>query len=68
MTGTITTLKLEKGYGFIRPDAGRDLFFHVRDVDKSLDFDETLRERRVEFDVFDDPQQRRRAVNIRASN
>jgi cold shock CspA family protein len=69
MTGTIATLKLDKGYGFIRPDQGRDIFFHVRDCDKSLDFDATLQERRVEFEVFEEPQrQRRRAVNVRPAN
>ena len=28
MTGTIKTLKSEKGFGFIKDDAGREYFFH----------------------------------------
>jgi CspA family cold shock protein len=28
MTGTIKTLRPEKGFGFIRSDAGKDFFFH----------------------------------------
>lgn len=31
--GTITAMKKEKGYGFIKPDgAESDIFFHARDV------------------------------------
>jgi len=28
VTGTIARLQLEKGFGFIRDDAGKDYFFH----------------------------------------
>jgi CspA family cold shock protein len=28
MTGTIARLQTEKGFGFIRDDAGQDYFFH----------------------------------------
>jgi cold shock protein len=28
MTGTIRTLRVDKGFGFIKDDAGKELFFH----------------------------------------
>ncbi len=28
MTGTIKTLRAEKGFGFIRADSGQEIFFH----------------------------------------
>ena len=28
MTGTIRTLRLDKGFGFIQDNAGKDYFFH----------------------------------------
>jgi CspA family cold shock protein len=28
MTGTIRTLRVDKGFGFIRDDSGHDYFFH----------------------------------------
>jgi CspA family cold shock protein len=28
MTGTIKTLRAEKGFGFIKDESGRDYFFH----------------------------------------
>jgi cold shock CspA family protein len=51
-TGTVVAVKLDKGFGFIHA-SGRDIFFHVKDVADGLAFDETLRERRVEFNVVD---------------
>ncbi len=52
MKGTITKVVVGRGFGFIRPDdKSGDIFFHVRDLDRSLPFDEQLAERRVEFEV-----------------
>lgn len=31
-TGVIKTYQAEKGFGFIAPDAGPDVFFHVTDL------------------------------------
>lgn len=41
MVGTIKAIKLDKGYGFIHSN-GRDIFFHINDLDSSLAFDERL--------------------------
>jgi CspA family cold shock protein len=50
MTGTIRTLRVDKGFGFIRDDAGNDLFFH-----QSAIYGEGIRDLRegdkVEFEV-----------------
>lgn len=32
MTGTVTTIKFESGYGFLRDEDGHDRFFHANDV------------------------------------
>ena len=50
MTGTIRTLRTDKGFGFIKDDAGKEYFFHQSAVyGEGLD---SLREGdSVEFDV-----------------
>lgn len=49
-TGTVVSVKLDKGFGFIRISGERrDVFFHFRDLAPDLLFDETLVEQRVEF-------------------
>ena len=55
MTGTIRTLRLDKGFGFIRDEAGQDYFFHASAVyGESLD---NLREGdSVEFQVGNGPK------------
>ncbi len=63
-TGTVVTIKLEKGFGFIREHGARDVFFHANDLSPSLPFDELLREREVTFDVMQTPKGLR-AVNIK---
>lgn len=52
MTGTISSVVVDRGFGFIEPDdkSGR-VFFHVKALSDGLPFDETLIRRRVEFDV-----------------
>jgi len=70
-TGTIKTIRDDKGFGFVAPDgsSGRnDLFFHRSAVeDNSFDM---LREgQRINFDVEPDPRDpsRQRAVRVRVA-
>jgi cold shock protein len=67
-TGTIKTIRDDKGFGFITPDgtAGRnDVFFHSSAVE-DMGFDSLREGQRVSFDEEPDPRDasRRRAVNV----
>ena len=54
MTGTIRTIRIDKGFGFIKDDGGKDYFFHQSAIyGEGLD---NLREGdSVEFDVGEGP-------------
>jgi CspA family cold shock protein len=67
-TGTIKTLRDDKGYGFIQPDgsSGRnDIFFHSSAVEDG-GFDMLQQGQRVSYTEEPDPRDptRRRAVNV----
>lgn len=67
-TGTIKTIRDDKGFGFITPDgtSGRnDVFFHSSAVG-GMGFDSLREGQRVSFDEEPDPRDasRRRAVNV----
>ena len=66
MTGTIRTIRAEKGFGFIKDDAGKEYFFHRSAVQgESLD---DLREGdSVEFDLGEGPKGPR-AENVRRTS
>jgi cold shock CspA family protein len=56
-SGTVVSLQLDRGYGFIFQQVGKpDIFFHAKDLADGLEFDEQLKERRVEFDIIGTPQ------------
>lgn len=68
-TGTIKTIRGEKGFGFIGRDGGGDrgdLFFHHSAVPGGR-FEELREGQQVSFDEEPDPRDpsRRRAVNVR---
>jgi CspA family cold shock protein len=66
MTGKIRTLRVDKGFGFIKDDAGNDYFFH-----QSAVYGEGLEDLRegdsVEFDVGQGPKGPR-AENVRRTS
>jgi cold shock protein len=66
MTGTIRTLRADKGFGFIKDTAGNDYFFH-----QSAIFGETIADLRegdtVEFEVGQGPKGPR-AENVRRTS
>ena len=63
MTGTIKTLRADKGFGFIRDTSGKEVFFHSSAIyGEGID---NLREGDgVEFDLEDSPKGPR-ATNVR---
>ena len=66
MTGTIKTLRSEKGFGFIKDSSGKEFFFH-----QSAIFGEGIADLRegdsVEFDVGRGPKGAR-AENVRRTS
>jgi CspA family cold shock protein len=66
VTGTIRTIRLDKGFGFIKDAAGKDYFFH-----KSAVYGEGLEDLRegdsVEFEVGEGPKGPR-AENVRRTS
>lgn len=64
--GTIKTLHLDKGFGFISVSGQPDVFFHFRAL-HDLEFDERLEKQRVEFETeFDAVKQKTRATIVRS--
>jgi CspA family cold shock protein len=72
-SGTIKTIRPEKGFGFIKKSGGgmgaSDLFFH-RTAVEGLGFDDLREGQMVSFDEGEDPRDpsRRRAINVRPSS
>jgi len=63
--GTVVRVVDGKGFGFISQGIGRpDIFFHFSRL-VGLDFDESLLERRVEFETEEGPDGRPRATSVR---
>jgi len=69
-TGTITTIRADKGFGFIKTDdrgaGGSDLFFHNSAVD-GVAFDDLREGQQVSFEEGQDPRDpsRTRATHVR---
>jgi cold shock protein len=64
MTGTIKTLRADKGFGFIRDTSGKEVFFHSSAIwGEGIDM---LREGDgVEFELGDQGPKGPRATNVR---
>lgn len=63
MTGKVKTFNKQKGYGFIKPVDGEDIFFHYTSL--VMEGFKTIEpEVEVEFDV-EDTEKGPRAVNIK---
>ncbi len=55
MTGTVKWFNAEKGYGFITPEEGNDVFVHFSQIQK--DGYKTLEEgEKVEFSIAEGPK------------
>lgn len=69
MFGTVTNVRLARGFGFIKePNSPRRYFFHCTDLSPDLDFDERLLDRRVKFLAVDGRDGRPRAVEVRPND
>lgn len=70
-TGTIVTIRDDKGFGFISPagQEGNDVFFH-RSAVLDAEFEQLREGQEVSFDEEPDPRNpaRQRAVNVRLSD
>jgi CspA family cold shock protein len=64
MQGTVKWFSNEKGWGFIAPDAGGDIFVHYSGI-VGDGFRSLAPEQRVEFDVVEGPKGQQ-ATNVRA--
>jgi len=66
-TGTIKRLNVERGFGFIQPaGGGSTIFFHVKHIDSSLEWGESLVELPVTFTVRETPKGMQ-AFDVRAA-
>ena len=67
MTGTIKTLRTEKGFGFIKDEAGKEFFFHQSAIyGEGIDM---LREGdSVEFEIGEVGPKGPRAENVRRTS
>ena len=66
MTGTVRTLYLDKGYGFIQTPADGDYFFHSSGVQQPTEFMELHVGSKVEFDAQPKSSKGPRAENVRS--
>lgn len=62
--GIVCNIVSARGFGFIATTGQPDCFFHMHDL-VGLDFDETLRERRVRYDIVT-TSKGPRAANVQA--
>ena len=49
--GSVKAVKLDGGYFFVKLPGSPDVWCHSMDLKGDIDFDETLLERRVEFEL-----------------
>ena len=63
MRGTVKNFNKEKGYGFIKTDEGKDLFFHYSELQME-GFKTVNQGQTVEFEVIE-TEKGLRAVNIK---
>ncbi|MCL5263957.1 MAG: cold shock domain-containing protein [Chloroflexi bacterium] len=64
MKGTIARLVRDRGFGFIRMEDGREIFFHATGV-KGATFEDLSEGQSVEFEMETDPRTgKERATNV----
>ena len=63
MLGTVKWFNEKKGYGFITPEEGSDVFVHYSAI-ASEGFKTLVEGQKVEFDVIDD-KKGKKAINVK---
>ena len=67
MQGKIVLLVRDRGFGFIRTEDGREVFFHATGV-MGTSFDSLSEGQSVDFEVQPDPRSgKERAVDVKAT-
>jgi len=68
MNGTIKRVFKNRGFGFIKAEDGREIFFHMTGVE-GVEFDSLVEGQNVDFDVEKNPKGSRgkgpRAINVK---
>jgi len=64
LTGTIKTLRADKGFGFIRDSSGKEIFFHASAI-YGEGIDQLREGDGVEFDLGEAGPKGPRATNVR---
>ncbi|MBI4229006.1 MAG: cold shock domain-containing protein [Deltaproteobacteria bacterium] len=71
MKGTIKRLFKNRGFGFIKAEDGREIFFHMTGVD-GVEFDSLTEGQAVEFDIEKNQKGSRnkgpRAINVKLAD
>lgn len=65
MQGTVKRLIRDRGFGFIRSEEGREIFFHRSSL-QGIEFDSIKEGQTVEFEMENGPKGPR-AVSVRSS-
>jgi cold shock protein len=62
--GTVVRVIRDRGFGFVKADTGKEIFFHYSSLPAGV-FDALTEGQTLEFDVEDDPRGRgERATNV----
>ena len=68
MQGTIVRLVRDRGFGFIRDEGGKEVFFHATGVRGATPYDNLAEGQPVTYDKEQDSRGRgERAVNVQAA-
>ena len=56
MQGTVKWFNAQKGYGFITPEEGKDVFVHFTAIQNEEGYKSLNENQKVQFDVVDGPK------------
>jgi CspA family cold shock protein len=56
VTGTVKWFSNQKGYGFITPESGNDVFVHFGDIQQDDGYKSLEEGQKVEFEIVEGPK------------